>query len=68
MNSYKFYATCTISTVVEVDGETRDEAIENAYLSGDGLGQVMFLNHKYPDMGDWEIDEDVAREEYPEDD
>ena len=64
MAVYKLYATNTISTVTTVEAETLNDAIDEAYK--EGWHQVMFLNHTYPDMGEWEIDLEVAHEDYPD--
>lgn len=64
MATYTLYATNTVSTVVGIEADSLEEAIDEAYIQG--FPGLMFLDHTYPDVGDWEIDEEQAREDYPE--
>ena len=52
MKKYRVVMECNISHVVDVEAETEEDALNEA--NRQGLGQVMFLNHDYPDMGEWE--------------
>jgi hypothetical protein len=62
---YTLYVSEIISTAVDIEAETLDDAIDQFYI--EGMPGVMFLNHKYPDEGEWEVDEEAARLDYPED-
>ena len=64
MAEYQIPMICTISTVRVVDADSLEDAIEKAY--DDLPGGVMFLNHEYPDEGEWEPDEMAIRYEHPE--
>jgi len=63
MTMYKLYASTTISTVTEVEADSLEDAISEQYQ--EGWPGIMFLNHDYPDVGEWEIDEKAANEDYP---
>lgn len=63
MAEYVLYATMTISTASTVEADSLEEAIEKRYE--EGWPGVMFLDHTYPDIGDWYIDEEAAEEDYP---
>lgn len=63
MSKYTLYVSQTVSTAVEIEADNLDEAIAEFYQ--DGLPGLMFLDHRYPDEGDWEVDEEAAREDYP---
>lgn len=65
MKTYTLYVSETVSTAVEIEAETLDDAIGEFYQQG--LPHLMFLDHRYPDEGEWEVDEEAAREDYPED-
>ena len=60
MTKYRIYATQSVSTVVEVEAEDFDAAVEKFYTQG--MPSLMFVNHTYPDEGDWEIDEEESGE------
>ncbi|MCV7708678.1 hypothetical protein M3C81_000760 [Micrococcus luteus] len=64
MATYQIPMISTISTVRTVEADSLEDAIEKAY--DDMPGGVMFLNHEYPDEGDWEPDEMGIRDSYPE--
>lgn len=49
---YRVFFETTISYYRDVEADDADSAIEEAEI--EGLGQVMFLNHDFPDMGEWE--------------
>lgn len=51
---YRVYVYETISTCVEVEAADEDAAAEEVLTTG--LPGVMFLNHEYPDEGEWEVD------------
>jgi len=56
----------TVSTVVYVEAESREEAIDAALM--EGLPGLMFLNHEYPDEGDWDVPSAFDEHSRPEDD
>jgi len=60
MPVFEIPASTIISTITRVEAETLDEAIDIQYMQG-WVG-VMFLDHRYPDVGEWDIDEEWARE------
>ena len=60
MPVFEIPAQTVISTITRVEADTLEEAIDEQYLRG--WEGVMFLDHRYPDVGDWEIDEAWARE------
>lgn len=64
MTKYQIPLTCTISTIRTVEADNLEDAIVKAY--NDLPGGVMFLNHEYPDEGDWETDEQAIREYHPD--
>lgn len=64
MAEYQIPMICIISTVRDVDADSLEDAIKKAY--DDLPGGVMFLNHEYPDEGDWEPHEESIREDYPD--
>ena len=55
MSTYRVYMSCTISKCVEVEADDKDASENAAYASPDAPGAVMFLDHTYPDMSDWEV-------------
>lgn len=59
--NYRVVMEATISAVVDVEAESEEDAIDQADM--EGLGQVMFLNHTYPDMGEWEAVEAFEHDE-----
>lgn len=62
--TYNLYVTNTVSAAVEIEADSLEEAIEEFY--NEGLPGLMFLDHRYPDEGEWEVDEEAAREDYPD--
>lgn len=62
--TYNLYVTNTVSTAVDIEADSLEEAIEEFYIKG--LPGLMFLDHTYPDEGEWEVDEEAAREDYPD--
>lgn len=64
MTEYQIPMICTISTVRTVEADNLLDAISEAY--SDMPGGVMFLNHEYPDEGDWMPDEMAIRCEHPD--
>jgi hypothetical protein len=48
---YRVVVKNTVSTVVEVEADDEADAMDKAE---EGLPGLMFLNHKYPDEGEWE--------------
>ena len=63
MATYEIPMICTISTVRTVEADNLEDAIDEAY--NDMPGGVMFLNHEYPDEGEWEPDADSIKYSYP---
>ena len=55
MSTYEVPMICTVSTVVKVEADDYESAIEAAYEQG--VPGLMFLDHTYPDEGDWSVDE-----------
>lgn len=64
MKTYTLYVSETVSTAVEIEAESLEDAITEFYQ--EGLPGLMFLNHEYPDEGEWEVDEEAALEDYPD--
>lgn len=62
MATYKVPVGCFISYYVEVEADSKEEAIQSAYDSNEFPGEVMLLDHNYPDMGEWEVDADWSGE------
>lgn len=58
---FRVYLQNTISTAVVVEADNEDDAIDEAIMNNPG--EVMFLNHTYPDMGEWEESEVEVVEE-----
>lgn len=58
MAVYEVPIYCTISTIKKIEADSKEEAIQAFYDQGET--DVMFLDHRYPDMGDWEVDEEYA--------
>lgn len=50
--TYRVYMETTVGLSVEVEADSAEEAERKAEL--EGLPQVMTLDHRYPDMGEWE--------------
>jgi hypothetical protein len=72
MSDYTFYFTTTASTSVTVEADNLDDAIDKAYGE---LGHPsvcaqcsgMFSDAPGIDIGgDWELDEEAARDDYPD--
>lgn len=55
MTTYRVHLQNTIGHYVEVEAETAEDALEAWWDSGDAPGSVMFLNHDFPDMGEWDV-------------
>lgn len=64
MKTYTLYVSETVSTAVEIEAESVEEAIEEFYY--EGLPHLMFLDHRYPDEGEWTVDDEAARADYPD--
>ena len=60
MAKFHVFMTAVVSTTVEVEAEDREEAIEKAYEKG--TPGLMFLDHTYPDEGDWMIPSEMFPE------
>lgn len=56
MPRYNVYVSNVVSTSIEVEARDADEAADLVFETDRSLG-LMFLDHKYPDMGDWEVSE-----------
>lgn len=61
MAMYEVPIICTISTTKRIEAESKEEAIQKFYDEGET--DVMFLDHRYPDMGDWEVDEEYENDQ-----
>lgn len=59
MPRYRVYPYMTISTVREVDADSPSDAIDEALQD---IGSVMFLDHTFPDEGEWDADEALVEE------
>lgn len=55
MGKYTVYAEQVVSTVTYVEADSAEEAEELQYQ--EGWTGLMFLDHNYPDEGEWEIKE-----------
>lgn len=64
MKTYILYVSETVSTAVEIEAESAEEAIDEFYQ--EGLPHLMFLDHRYPDEGGWEVDYDAVKADYPD--
>lgn len=62
MSTWRVYMTNTVSAVVEVDADDRETAIEKALRKG--LPQLRFLDHTYPDEGDWDVEDALKLEDH----
>jgi len=64
MKTYGLYVNETVSTYVEYEAESLADAVEQFYE--DGLPSLIFVDHRYPDESEWQVDLDAAREDYPD--
>jgi hypothetical protein len=64
MTKYTLYVSQTVSTAVHIEADSLEDAINEFYL--EGLPGLMFLDHRYPDEGEWVVDEEAAQEDYPD--
>lgn len=64
MKTYILYVSETVSTAVEIEAESAEEAIDEFYQ--EGLPHLMFLDHRCPDEGEWEVDYDAVKADYPD--
>ncbi len=55
MKRYRVYMQQTVSYPLEVEAESAETAEEEAHRIG--LPGLMFLDHRYPDEGEWEVSE-----------
>jgi hypothetical protein len=65
VTKYRVYLSNHISTTVEVDVDSPDiDDIENAALAAlpPSNGGVIFLDHTWPDSGEWYIEDDGYEE------
>jgi hypothetical protein len=60
VKTFRVYPYITVSTTVEIDAEDENEAIEKVLY--EGLPGLMFLDHTFPDEGDWQVDDDGVEE------
>lgn len=51
MKKYRVYLNAVVSTSVDVEAEDGEAAVEAAFSKG--VPGLMFLDHTYPDVGDW---------------
>lgn len=61
MAEYEVPIICTISTIKKIEADSKEKAIEKFYEQGEV--DVMFTDHRYPDMGDWAVDEDYENDQ-----
>ncbi|WP_432482555.1 hypothetical protein [Kineococcus esterisolvens] len=54
--TYRVHLTNAVSTVIEVEAYDEEQARDLAFNSDRSLS-LMFLDHHYPDEGDWEVAE-----------
>lgn len=54
--------TNVVSTVVEVEADSKEDAIDVALT--EGVPGLMFLDHHYPDEGEWFV-EDAGDDVWP---
>lgn len=45
-----------VSTTVDVEADSSEEAADKALM--DGVPGLMFLDHTYPDEGDWYVEDE----------
>lgn len=65
VTTYRVYLTSQLSTMVFVDVDSTDiDDIETAALAAlpHGGGEVMFLDHTWPDQSDWTMEDDGYEE------
>lgn len=55
MPTYRVYMTAVVSTVKMIEADDEDQATEIAY--DQGVPTLMFVDHTYPDEGQWDVDE-----------
>lgn len=60
MAKFKLPMEAAVSTWVEVEADTLEEAIGEAYMQG--VPGLMHLDHTYPDVGEWEVPEWFIKE------
>lgn len=53
MNKYRVYVQQVVSHYIDVEADNREDAAEQAMY--EGLPGLMFLDHRYPDEGMWDI-------------
>ena len=66
MKKYTLYVKNVVSTAVIYEAESLEDAISQFYE--EGLPRLMFVDYTHLDEGEWEVDEDAAYEDYPEED
>ena len=66
MTSYNIPFTQVVTGHVTVEADSLAEAVSKAEMKG--LPSLMFVNHDYPDEGEWEVNEDMLRDIYPGED
>ena len=59
MPKYRIYSSVVVSTYDVIDAHSAEEAIQMRYDKG--WRALMFVDHSYPDVGDWEVDEDAEQ-------
>lgn len=55
MNKYRVYVQQVVSSYIDVEAENREDAADAAL--DEGLPGLMFLDHRYPDEGEWQVSE-----------
>ena len=61
MAKYRVPLSAVVITYIDVEADTKEEAIETAYERG--APGLMNLDHTYPDVSDWEVPEWYNTEE-----
>lgn len=51
MPKYRVLLSAVVSTTVEVEAENGNDAVDAALT--EGVPGLMFLDHTYPDVGEW---------------
>lgn len=66
MAKYRVYLNTVVGTSVEVEAENGEAAVEEALMQG--VPGLMFLDHTYPDEGDWGTPSDIFPDIHKPDD
>lgn len=60
MPRYRVYPYATVSTMREVEADSAADAADK--VLDDDVPELMFLDHTYPDVSEWEIDDEDTEE------